>query len=344
VATVLVVRWLRKRGSELRTPPGPRLVRAVTVLPFIVVAAFLIRPYVERNWHALQYAPLSLHWIYWYTGFSTITFAVIATAMLGRRCVKGEAPVWVLPLLTFAWGIVWFLLRPAITPHQPYASRRLVPAVLPGLVLLAVWLSAWLARRSRVVHMVNVRRYLERFPRAFVIACCAGAIFLPPFIGNFGLGLKSGGPIGVMPYSDGLAFQRAYVGEVGAVEQICQAIPANGSVLIANYTLNQQFAQDIRGTCNVPTAGVEWVNPNANNLPGTAIATATVLADVRAVERAGRSPIVLAASGAWLSRLGRGTVRLVMTQDTSIAEHVLFGTPRNTLPEQFTVYSWEPAK
>jgi hypothetical protein len=344
VATVLVVRWLRKRGSELRTPPGPRLVRAVTVLPFIVIAVFLIRPYVERNWHALQYAPLSLHWIYWYTGASAIAFAVIATAMLGRRCVKGEAPVWVLPLLTFAWAIIWFLLRPAITPHQPYASRRLVPTVLPGLILLAVWLSAWLARRSTVVRLVSVPRYLERSPRIFVIACCAGAIFLPPMIGNFGLGLKAGGPIGVMPYSDGLAFQRAYVGEVGAIERICQALPDNASVLIANYTLNQQFAQDIRGTCNVPTAGVEWVNPNANNPPGTNIATATVLADVKAVERAGRVPVVLHPNRAWLSRLGKGTVRLVMTQATSIDEHVIFGTPRNTLPEQFTVYSWEPAK
>jgi hypothetical protein len=341
---VLVVRWLRKRGSQLRTPPGPRLVRAVTVLPFIVIAVFLIRPYVERNWHALQYAPLSLHWIYWYTGFSTIAFAVIATAMLGRRCIKGEAPVWVLPLLTFTWAVVWFLLRPAITPHQPYASRRMVPAVLPGLILLAVWLSAWLARRSRVVHMVNVPRYLERSPRIFVIACCAGAIFLPPFIGNFGLGLKSGGPVGVMPYSDGLAFQRAYVGEVGAIQEICQALPANASVLIADYTLNQQFAQDIRGTCNVPVAGVEWVDPSANNPPGTNIEPATVLADVRAVERAGRHPIVLAPDSAWLSRLGKGTVHQVVNLSTSIDEHVIFGTPRNTLPEQFTVYSWEPAK
>jgi hypothetical protein len=344
LATAVVVRWLRKRGSQLRTPAGPRLVRAVTALPFIVVAVFLVRPYVERNWRALQYAPLSLHWIYWYTGFSAITFAVIASAMLGRRCLQGEAPVWVLPLLTFGWTIIWFLLRPAITPHQPYASRRMVPAVLPGLILLAVWLSAWLARRSRVVRMVNVPRYLERSPRVFVIACCGGALFLPPFIGNFGLGLKSGGPVGVMPYSDGLAFQRAYVGEVGAVEQVCRALPANASVLIANYTLNQQFAQDIRGTCDVPTAGVEWVDPNANNPPGNNIATATVLADVRAVERAGRHPVVLVSDGAWLTRLGKGPIRHVMTLNTSIDEHVLFGTPRNTLPEQFTVYSWEPAK
>jgi len=256
--------------------------------------------------------------VYWYTGGPVILFAVIAASMLSRRCVKGEAPVWVLPLLTFACAIIWFLLRPAITPHQPYASRRLVPAVLPGIVLLAVWLSAWLARRSRVVHMVNVPRYLERSPRIFVIACCAGAIFLPPFIGNFGLGLKSGCPIGIMPYSEGLAFQRAYVGEVGAVEQVCRALPANASVLIASYTLNQQFAQDIRGTCDVPTAGLEWVNPNANNPPGTAIATATVLADVQAVERAGRHPVVLASNGQWLTRLGRGSIRQVMTLSTSI--------------------------
>ena len=334
-ATVLVVRWLRKRGSQLRTPPGPRLVRAVTVLPFIVIAVFLIRPYVERNWHALQYAPLSLHWIYWYTGASTIAFAVIATAMLGRRCVKGEAPVWVLPLLTFAWAIVWFLLRPAITAHQPYASRRLVPAVLPGLILFAVWLAAWLGRKSRVVHLVSVPDYLKRSPRVFVIACCAGAIFLPPTIGNFGLSLSG---------SDGLALQRAYVGEVAAIDKICQAIPPNSSVLIADFMMYWQFEENIRGTCNVPVAGVVTEVPNANNPPGSNIAPATVLADVRAIEKAGRHPIVLASTTAVLSQLGDGPVNLVMAQNTSIDEHVIFGTPRNTLPQRFTVYSWEPAK
>ena len=32
---------------------------------------------------------------------------------------------------------------PAITPDQPWASRRLVPAVLPGFILLAVWALSW---------------------------------------------------------------------------------------------------------------------------------------------------------------------------------------------------------
>ena len=344
LATVAAVWWLRRRGSELRAAPKPWLLTAVTALPFIVIAVFIVRPYVERNWHALQYAPLSLHWIYWYTGFSTIAFAVIATAMLGRRCVKGEAPVWVLPLLTFAWAIVWFLLRPAITAHQPYASRRLVPAVLPGLVLLAVWLAAWLGRKSRVIHLVSVPDYLKRSPRVFVIACCAGAIFLPPMIGNFGLGLKSGGPLGVMPSSDGLALQRAYVGEVAAIDKICQSIPPNSSVLIADFMLYWQFEENIRGTCDVPVAAVQTVVPGANTAPGWNASPTAMVADVAAIEKAGRHPVVLAAISSELAPLGNGNVNLMMAQDTSIDEHTVFGTPRNTLPQRFTVYSWEPAK
>jgi hypothetical protein len=335
IGTTVAVLWFRRRGSELRTPPGPLLIRAVTFLPFVVIVVFIIRPYVERNWHYLQYAPLSLHWIYWYTGASTIAFAVIAFAMLGRRCIKGQAPVWVLPILVFACATVVFLLRPGITAHQPYASRRLVPAVLPGLILLAVWLASWLGQRARVVHMVNVPDYLKRAPRAFVIACCAGAIFLPPMIGNFGLSLSG---------ADGLALQRAYVGEVAAVNKICEAIPPKSSVLIADFMLNWQWAENIRGTCGVPVAAVQTVVPGANTAPGWNASPAAMLADVRAIEKAGRHPIVLASTSGELSPLGNGSVNLMMAQDTSIDEHVIFGTPRNTLPQRFTVYSWEPAK
>jgi hypothetical protein len=308
-----------------------------------VLAVAVIRPYVERDWAALQYAPLSLRWIYWYTGATAIVFAVIACALLGKRCVKGQAPVWVLPLLTFAWAILWFLVRPAITPHQPYASRRLVPAVLPGLILLAVWLSAWLGRKSRTVYLVEVPDFLKRSPRVLVVGVCALALFLPPLVGNFGIGLRSGGPLGVRFYSDGLALQRAYVGEIAAVEEICKSIPPNSSVLIADFMLHLQWEENIRGTCNVPVAGVQVEVPGSNNPPGSDISPATVLADVRAIQQAGRHPVVLAPTSEELSGLGDGPVKLVMAQNTSIDEHVLYGTPHNTLPQRFTVYSWQPA-
>jgi hypothetical protein len=313
-ATVVAVWWLRRRGRPILVA-SPRVVRAVTILPFVVLAAFVFRPYVERNWHALQYAPLSLHWVYWYTGGPIIALGVIGIALLARRCVRGQSPVWVLPLLVFAWTIAEFLLRPAITPHQPWASRRMVPAVLPGLILFSVWLAAWLGRRARVVRLVSVPRYLERFPRVAMIACCVLAIAVPPAID-----------------ARGLAFQRTYYGEITAVEKICAAIPADSSVLIVDKTMMDQFGEVIRGMCGVPTAGA------------TDYSRANLLADVRAIERAGRHPFALASTPQGLSPLGNGPVKRIMKLETAIDNHLIFGTPKTTIPQRFAAYSWEPAK
>ncbi len=313
VVTAVTVWWLRRRGRSI--PTGPRVVRAVTILPFVVLAAFVARPYLERNWQALQDAPLSLHWVYWYTGGPIIAFGVIGLALLARRCVRGQSPVWMLPLLVFAWTIAEFLLRPAITPHQPWASRRMVPAVLPGLILFSIWLAAWLGRRARVVRLVSVPRYLARFPRVLLIACCALAIAVPPAID-----------------ARGLAFKRTYDGEITAVDKICAAIPADSSVLIVDRTMMLQFGEAIRGMCGVPTAGA------TNHSP------ANLLADVRAIERAGRHPFVLASTDTQLSPLGNGLTKRIMKLETTIDTHIIFGTPRNTIPQRFAAYSWEPVK
>ena len=334
--TTVVVWWLRRRGSELRGLPKPRLVQAVAALPFVVTALFLLRPYVERGWHANfnhAYAPLSLHWIYWYTGLSTITLAVIAYAVLGRRCVKGQAPAWVLPLLVFGCATLEFLYQPGITPHQPYASRRLVPAVLPGMILLAVWLSSWLAQKSRVVHLVEVPDFLRRAPRAFVIFCCAGAIFLPPAIANFG----------------GLAFTRTFAGEIPAMDHLCQGIPKGSSVLLIDYNMMDGFGQAIRGMCHVPVAAVhttisETVVPDKGN----DVPAAKIIAAVQAIEKSGHRPFVLASSegefAPLIKQFGNGTVHVLMYLAVNNDAHILYGAPRGTSPESWTIFGWKPAK
>jgi hypothetical protein len=336
IATVAAVGWLRRRGSQLRTPPKPWLVRAVAILPFAVLALSVIRPYVERGWvtdYKQDYAPLSLHWIYWYTGVAAIALAVIAYAMLGRRCIKGDAPVWVLPILVFACATCIFLLRPAITPHQPMASRRLVPAVLPGVILLAVWLAAWLARKSRSLSRVNMPAYLKRIPRVAVIAICAAGIALPPMIGNL----------------TGLAFKRTFVGEVAAVNKLCEGIPKGRSVLIIDAQTMLKFGQAIRGTCNVPVAAAQTTIPGGFQADGGSIfEPATIIAAVRAIEDSGHQPLVLASTPAKFAPLnkqfGNGTVKLILDQTTNDDEHISLGAPENTVSETFKAYSWEPGK
>jgi hypothetical protein len=327
--TALAVMAILLRGRGLPRP-HPRLADAAMVLPFLVIAAFAVRPYVQKDWKKLEYAPISLHWVYWYIGGPVILLATIAAAILARRCLRGQVPLWVLPLMVFAWTITEFLYRPAITPHQPWASRRLVPAVLPGLILLAAWLATWLTRRVRALSFEGLPPFLERVPRAGIVACCTAALVLPPAMTTFGLGVRDSGSQGFRLIADGLAFRRTYVGEIATVNDLCAVIPPGSSVLFVDYTLMREMAEDVRGMCGVPTAGVQTVTRGG------------VEADVRAIERAGRHPVLFAATHSQLAPFTNGIVRKVMTLDTSIDQRLILGKPRNTDPVRIIVYRWEP--
>src|SRR6202040_360509 len=93
-------------------------------------------------------------WTIWYLGLPAVLLGVSGLAVLASRGVKAavtwtdsgaQAWIWALPLLIALWVLVTVLWRPAISPEQPWASRRLVPFVLPGLILGAIWATAWLS-------------------------------------------------------------------------------------------------------------------------------------------------------------------------------------------------------
>jgi hypothetical protein len=95
--------------------------------------------------------------VIWYLGVPAVLLGAFGLAVLARRGVRSlltwhdpraAARVWALPLLIAIWVIVTVLWRPAVAPDQPWASRRLVPFVLPGIILGAIWASAWLRERA----------------------------------------------------------------------------------------------------------------------------------------------------------------------------------------------------
>src|SRR5262249_35810286 len=133
---------------------------------------------------------LSLNWVVWYIGLPAVLLGTLGAALLARRCLRGHAPSWTLPLILLAWIIVTVLSRPALVPSQPWASRRLVPGVLPGFILLAVWAVAWLAGWLR-------QRGYDRVIVGGAAAVCSAALVLPGATTTFGLGLRAGGPAGI---------------------------------------------------------------------------------------------------------------------------------------------------
>jgi hypothetical protein len=268
-----------------------------------------------------QYYQDSLYWVIWYIGVPTVLLGALGLAALARRGTKalltwqdpdGAARAWALPLMIALWVIVTVLWRPAVSPDQPWASRRLVPFVLPGLILGAVWAASWIKTR------VN-----GRVTSAAVAACVVAALAIPTLWTTFGISLSP------RPTAHGMAFKRIGAGELKAVQKLCGQIPADASVVILDQLTADRFAQVTRGMCDTPTA----VLPTPTQ--------AGVAAVIAGIERAGRRPVLLAESAATLAPYGgdpREVVNLLTTQEA----HELTTAPERTWNIHYTVWMSTP--
>jgi len=346
VVAVLVLSVRRPSWTASASWRGAWPARIAAAIPVIIVAGFVVRPYVQvvhgnatagarlamARYQVLNHLPvqptrmyyeLSLHWVFWYLGVPAVVLATVGAAIISHRAVQGRAPAWVLPLLTFGWIIVVTLLRPAITPDQPWASRRLVPGVLPGFILLAVWASAWCMRWLRSHGAVGA-------VRGSLVVVLAALLVLPALRTSFGLAHKPGGPAGIRVVATGLAVKRTYQGEIAAVDRLCAALPADASVVFVTAGTGNQLAQVVRGMCGLPTATMQRADPAALR---------EVVAGIRA---AGRAPVLLAATRAELGQPG-GRVRQVMNLRGREDTHTLTKPPLHTDPLKITVWMSEPA-
>jgi hypothetical protein len=321
----VAARW-RRGLPQVR---GKWLPGAAAVLAFAVLAFFTIRPYLQTvrgDTDALSrsvvasfqradhlpidpgrlYSELSLHWVFWYIGIPAVVAGTAGAALLARRCLRGGAPAWTLPLLAFGWAIVTFLYRPAITPDQPWASRRLVPAVLPGFLVLAVWAAGWLTARLR-------HRGYGRVACGALAGCCAVVLVLPAAVTAFGL-----------------AFTTTFGGESGVVQGMCTAIPPGSSVVIIDWGTADKFTEVVRGMCGDPAARINY--PDAGNVARV----------IRGIEQAGRRPVLLAARKSQLAPYG-GRISQVMKLRTTQDAHTLTTAPVSTWPLALNVWMSEPS-
>jgi len=333
-AVVVAVRW-RRGLPQVR---GKWLPAAAAALPVVVVVVFTVRAYLHPvtnaaaslppsalppNWVSSYYA-ISMRWVFWYIGIPAVILATFAAAVLARRCLRGRAPAWTLPLMVFGWAIATVLYRPAIYPDHPWASRRLVPAVLPGFILLAVWGSNWLVGWVR-------RHGLRRVACGAAATICAAILLVPAAVETFGLRIRYGGPSVIRLTADGLAFKRTFSGEMAAVGQLCAAIPRRSAVVIVGLRLSHQLPEVVRGICGVPAAGIAY--PQASSLEQV----------IRGIEQAGRRPVLLARTPQELGPYGR-VITPVVVLHTRQDARTLANPPRHTRPITISVWMTEPLR
>ncbi|MFD0685352.1 hypothetical protein [Actinomadura fibrosa] len=298
----------RLRGAAAAVARG-RLPGAAAVLTVLVMAAFALRPLFQTvrrvpdnpddalNAHFIeqvqridhmpldgtrQYSELSLHWVGWYIGVPALLLATFGAALLVRRLLRGRSPEWLLPYAVIVWTTVQVLLRPGITPDHPWASRRLIGLIIPGLLLFTMFAAAWATRR--------IRR-LGYGPRVVRTVAVAGvAVLGVPIV------LSSG------PYMVARTDQH----EVAAVRGLCDELGPGRSVVVIERATADRFLQVVRGMCGLPAART----------------TATARpADVRRlageIYAAGRRPVIMGAERAQVAPYGPASqvVRLRTRQD-----------------------------
>ncbi|WP_018653472.1 hypothetical protein [Actinomadura flavalba] len=335
---IALLRWSRTRaglgraGAAVARGPLPAVAAALTVL---AAAAFAARPlfqtvrrvprtpddqsnaqFIEQVQRseglpidgARQYSELSLHWVVWYLGIPLTLLAVVGAALLARRLLRGDAPEWLLPFALIAFVTFTTLLRPAITPDHPWASRRLLGVVIPGAILLGLWAAAWGMRRVR---RAGYGPWTVR-----VVAVVTALVLLVPL------------PLA----SAGVATKTTEKGELAALNRMCAGLGGAGrSVIVVSGTAANRYLQVIRGMCGLPAARVAG---------GLSYGDVRLLAE--RVWAAGRRPVILGEEARQVAPYG--TPVQIMRLDSRQDGRTLTTPPTSTWGLGGNVWISEPAR
>ena len=258
-----------------------------------------------------SYAEQSVRWASWFVGWPVLVLAAVAAAVLSWRAVRGSGdPRWALALWVPAASALAVLWRPGITPDHPWADRRLVPTVLPVVLLLALWA---VATTAAAVRRRGGRR--ARWWAAVVAAAGLAALLYPAEAGS-------------RPLRD----SRTEAGEPAAVDTACAVFRPGDVALMIDARGRQEWSAPLREVCAVPAFGVPAIETDRT---ATRAEVETALARVRA---AGRRPVLVAQSGEPLPRLTGAAQRRVVDLDTWEHGRSLTGSPRG--PEPLSIELW----
>jgi hypothetical protein len=269
VIGVKVARRIQRRRARSNKAWTPRWTPVFAVaLVFLIGLFFAIRPHlmtvradpksgganyvvqVQRFQHMVEnptrnYYENATIWLSWYLGWTALALALLGVGWLVFEQIAGRRRVWAPVFLVCFSTAVAVLFKPTITPDHPWADRRFVPAVLPGLVLFAiagvvmlVGLPALLPARERARAWARSWRAAHVRPAQVVLGAAAvAALVVPAWMG-----------------SADVLYAKTEVGEPGLVRQVCAAFRPGDVVLAVGNRAKTEWPGTLRVMCGIDTA------------------------------------------------------------------------------------------
>ncbi len=266
----------RRPALRGRVAPLPR--SWAVAAGVLVVAAFafawFIRPHVQelrfpdlppRNGARSYYEDTAV-WLSWYLGPVGFALGILGLGWGTMRILRGRASAATVVVVAITTGLCSvYLLHASVTPEQLWASRRFLPAIVPGLAVAASLPLVWLLGRARPSQGWRVAG-----------AAAAVVLALVPLAAS------------TWPIRD-LAQQRGYL---DVVLDACDLIGEDATVLVVDPWAATVLPQTLRAWCDVPVA-----------VPAPGLDEADRDRLLRSVAASGRRLVLVAADGAGLEAI-----------------------------------------
>lgn len=189
------------------------------------------------------YAEATVNWIAWYIGPVLTVLAVMGLIIAVMRLLSTRDMKWLIAVAMIGGTSLIYLAKPSITPDQIWASRRLLPVILPGVALFGAVGFFWLEQRKKLPLNMNSKVL------AGVLATLA--------------------VIGPLIISSPFLLKREYDSQLAQVKQLCASLPDKAALLwVAGG--KDTAVQTSRSICQVPAVGVRFARINKQQFTGIA--------------------------------------------------------------------------
>lgn len=181
------------------------------------------------------YAEQTVTWLGYYMGPLLLLFAATGMVIVVRRVVVSKDGLLYLPLLLVVSMYSALLLNiPGIAPDQPWAMRRFLPVVIPGLAIFCA-----IALESVYKKLLSSKGFFVRYGLLSVVLI---SLLLP-----------------ILYISQPFLRLRSYGGQLEQIKTICSHIPKDGGLIWVGSSY-QSGIQTVRAYCDVPSVGLSQLS------------------------------------------------------------------------------------